>query len=66
MMDAEGLPLVCQSLLNRCGRVVQRPPYFTNVYLIKKEALRGIEWVKLVFPDVNMLVHVKVNVPEKE
>jgi hypothetical protein len=29
-------------------------------------ALRGIEWVKLVFPDVNMRVHVNVNVPEKE
>ena len=28
-------------------------------------ALRGIEWVKLVFPDVNVLVNVNVNVPEK-
>jgi hypothetical protein len=28
-------------------------------------ALRGIEWARLVYPDVNMLVHVKVNVPEK-
>ena len=29
------------------------------------KALRGIEWINLVFPDVNMLVHVNVNVPEK-
>ena len=29
-------------------------------------ALRGIEWVKLVFPEVNMLVCVNMNVPEKE
>ena len=28
-------------------------------------ALRGIEWVELAFPDVNMLVHVNVNVPEE-
>ncbi len=31
----------------------------------KKRALRGIEWVTLMFPDVNMLVHANVNVPEK-
>ena len=29
-------------------------------------ALRGIEWVELAYPDVNMLVHVNVNVPEEE
>jgi hypothetical protein len=40
-------------------RNVEHPP-------ILLEALRGIEWVKLVFPDVNMLVRVNVNVPEKE
>jgi hypothetical protein len=28
-------------------------------------ALRRIEWENVVFPDVNMLVHVNVNVPEK-
>jgi hypothetical protein len=28
-------------------------------------AYRGIEWVELAFPDVNMLVHVNVNVPEE-
>ncbi len=28
-------------------------------------ALRGIEWVKLVFPDMNILVHVTVHAPEK-
>ena len=32
-------------------------------FLLK--TLRGIEWINLVFPDVNMLVHVNVNVPEK-
>ena len=31
----------------------------------KISALREIEWVRLVSPDVNMLVHVNVNVPEK-
>ena len=29
------------------------------------EALRGIEWVELAFPDVNMHVHVNVIVPEE-
>ena len=28
-------------------------------------ALRGIEWGELAFPDVNMHVHVNVNVPEE-
>ena len=28
-------------------------------------ALRGIEWVELAFPDVNMHVHVNVVVPEE-
>ncbi|MEY4702054.1 MAG: hypothetical protein RL326_2241 [Pseudomonadota bacterium] len=32
---------------------------------IKIMALRGIEWVELAFPDVNMLVRVNVNVPEE-
>ncbi len=32
--------------------------------LIIEVALRGIEWVELAFPDVNMHVHMNVNVPE--
>ena len=29
-------------------------------------ALRGIEWLELAFPDVNMHVHMNVNVPVPE
>jgi hypothetical protein len=36
-----------------------------KVLVGKYTALRGIEWVKLVFADVNMVVHGNVNVPEK-
>ena len=32
---------------------------------LKIKALRGIEWGELGFPDVNILVHVNVNVPEE-
>ena len=43
------------------GRALQQIDMFPT----ETKALRGIEWVTLVFPDVNMLVHVNVNVPEK-
>jgi len=43
---------------DRCPLETTREDY-------RNKALRGIEWVELAFPDVNMLVHVNVNVPEE-